>query len=134
MIKTATAIHSSTSTTNRWRMTGTISTKPVRRQVSGTRIGCLPKRNPAHEGAVLDQNLRGKVHPAPPDLARRLPSPPANHRYVAIGGHVGLIDNNYTVNIVKQDLQCQNNSTRAREGAHWSPLGRLLGEAHHVVN
>jgi Ni/Co efflux regulator RcnB len=49
------------------------------------------------EGAVLDKNLRRKVHPAPPDLARRLPPPPSNHRYVAIGGHVGLIDNNFQV-------------------------------------
>jgi len=49
------------------------------------------------EGTVLDKNLRRKVHPAPPDLARRLPPPPSNHRYVAIGGHVGLIDNNFQV-------------------------------------
>lgn len=49
------------------------------------------------EGAVLDRNMRRKVHPAPPDLSRRLPPPPSNHRYVAIGGHVGLIDNNFQV-------------------------------------
>ena len=49
------------------------------------------------EGEVLDRNLRRKVHPAPPDLARRLPPPPSDHRYVAIGGHVGLIDKNYQV-------------------------------------
>ena len=49
------------------------------------------------EGQVLDRNLRRKVHPAPPDLARRLPPPPSDHRYVAIGGHVGLIDKNYQV-------------------------------------
>ena len=52
------------------------------------------------EGAVLDKGLRKKVHPAPPDLARRLTPPPSNHRYVAIGGHVGLIDNNYQVKAV----------------------------------
>ena len=49
------------------------------------------------EGEVLDRNLRKKVHPAPPDLARRLPPPASDHRYVAIGGHVGLIDKNYQV-------------------------------------
>ena len=49
------------------------------------------------EGEVLDRNLRRKVHPAPPDLTRRLPPPPSDHRYVAIGGHVGLIDKNYQV-------------------------------------
>jgi Ni/Co efflux regulator RcnB len=53
-----------------------------------------------HEGAVLDKDLRRKVHPAPPDLSRRLPPPPSNHRYVAIGGHVGLIDNQYQVKSV----------------------------------
>jgi Ni/Co efflux regulator RcnB len=49
------------------------------------------------EGAVLDQGLRRKMHPAPADLRRRLPPPPNNHRYVAIGGHLGLIDNGYQV-------------------------------------
>jgi Ni/Co efflux regulator RcnB len=53
-----------------------------------------------HEGAVLDKVLRRKLHPAPPDLARRLPPPPREHRYVAIGGHVGLIDNNFQVKAV----------------------------------
>ena len=36
------------------------------------------------EGAVLDNDLRRKVHRAPPDLSRRLPPPPSNHRYVTI--------------------------------------------------
>jgi hypothetical protein len=53
-----------------------------------------------HEGAVLDKDLRSKVHPAPPDLYRQLPPPPGKHRYVAIGGHVALIDNNFNVNAV----------------------------------
>jgi Ni/Co efflux regulator RcnB len=53
-----------------------------------------------HEGAVLDKGLRMKVHPAPPDLSRRLPPPPSNHRYVTIGGHIGLIDNNFQVKSV----------------------------------
>ena len=48
------------------------------------------------EGSVLDKNLR-KVHSAPSDLTRRLPPPPRNNRYVSIGGHIGLIDNNYNV-------------------------------------
>jgi Ni/Co efflux regulator RcnB len=52
------------------------------------------------EGAVLDPDLRRKVHAAPHDLARRLPPPPSDHRYVAIGGHIGLIDNNFQVKAV----------------------------------
>lgn len=52
------------------------------------------------EGAVLDKDLRRKVHPVPTDLGRRLPPPPSDHRYVAIGGHVGLIDNNFQVKAV----------------------------------
>jgi Ni/Co efflux regulator RcnB len=52
------------------------------------------------EGAVLDKGLQRKVHAAPPDLSRRLPPPPSDHRYVAIGGHVGLIDNNFQVKAV----------------------------------
>ena len=53
-----------------------------------------------HEGVVLDKGLRGKVHPAPTDLSRRLSPPPSNHRYVAIGGHIALIDNKYQVKAV----------------------------------
>ncbi|HXB74572.1 MAG TPA: hypothetical protein VNY05_40430 [Candidatus Acidoferrales bacterium] len=49
------------------------------------------------EGAVIDKDMRKQVHPAPPDLARRLPPPPTHHRYVAVGGHIGLIDNGYQV-------------------------------------
>jgi hypothetical protein len=49
---------------------------------------------------VLDKGLRRKVHPAPPDLSRRLPPPPSDHRYVVIGGHVGLIDNKFQVKSV----------------------------------
>ena len=52
------------------------------------------------EGAVLDKGLRRKVHPAPPDLSRRLPPPPSNNRYVVIGGHVGQIDNKFQVKAV----------------------------------
>jgi hypothetical protein len=49
---------------------------------------------------MLDKDLRKKVHPASPDLSRRLPPPPSNHRYVALGGHVGLIDNNFQAKAV----------------------------------
>jgi Ni/Co efflux regulator RcnB len=52
------------------------------------------------EGAVLDKNLRKKVHPAAPDLYRQLPPPPPQHRYVAIGGHVALIDPSFNVKAV----------------------------------
>lgn len=52
------------------------------------------------EGAPLDKDLRKRVHPAPEDLRRRLPDPPPDHRYVAIGGHVGLIDNHYQVKAI----------------------------------
>jgi hypothetical protein len=53
-----------------------------------------------HEGGMLDGNLRGKVHSAPPDLTRQLPTPPRQHRYVAIGSHVALIDRSYQVKSV----------------------------------
>ena len=53
-----------------------------------------------HEGAVLDKSLRRKVHAAPHDLTRHLPPPAHNHRYVAIGGHIGLIDNRDQVKAV----------------------------------
>jgi Ni/Co efflux regulator RcnB len=43
-------------------------------------------------GRPVDRDLRKREHSLPSDLARKLPPPPAHHRYVAIGGHVGLID------------------------------------------
>jgi len=52
------------------------------------------------EGEVLDPHLRGKAYTAPADLRHRLPPPPPNHRYVTIGGHVGLIDNNFQIKSV----------------------------------
>jgi Ni/Co efflux regulator RcnB len=52
------------------------------------------------EGAPLDKDLRKKVHSAPDDLRRRLPDPPPDHRYVAIGGHLGLIDNHFQVKAI----------------------------------
>ena len=35
---------------------------------------------------------RGKMHAAPDELTRQLPPPARNHRYVTIGGHIGLVD------------------------------------------
>jgi Ni/Co efflux regulator RcnB len=52
------------------------------------------------EGAVLDGSLRNKVHSAPGDLTRKLPPPPPQHRYVAVGDHLALIDNGYNVKAV----------------------------------
>jgi hypothetical protein len=52
------------------------------------------------EGAVLDGSLRNKVHAAPRDLTRQLPPPPPQHRYVALGDHVALMDNGYNVKAV----------------------------------
>jgi Ni/Co efflux regulator RcnB len=52
------------------------------------------------EGAVLDERLRGKMHAAPGELTRQLRPPARNHRYVMIGGHVGLIDNKNEVKSV----------------------------------
>jgi len=43
-------------------------------------------------GKPIPQDLRARVHTAPRDLTRQLPPPPAHHRYVAVGGHVGLVD------------------------------------------
>ena len=43
-------------------------------------------------GAVLDVRLRNQVHPIPSDLLRRLPAPPIDLHYIAIGGHVALLD------------------------------------------
>jgi len=51
-------------------------------------------------GATLDNDLRDRVRPAPADLTARLAPPPPDHRYVAVGGHVGLIDKNFQVKAV----------------------------------
>jgi Ni/Co efflux regulator RcnB len=48
-------------------------------------------------GAQLDPDLRSRVRPAPADLRRRLPRPAKHHRYVTIGGHVGIVDQNYQI-------------------------------------
>jgi Ni/Co efflux regulator RcnB len=44
-------------------------------------------------GRALDRDLRQHAHAVPSDLSRQLPAPPPNHRYIAIGGHVGMVDN-----------------------------------------
>ena len=43
-------------------------------------------------GSVLDVDLRSRIHPLPDDLLKRLPPPPVDLRYVAIGGHVAIVD------------------------------------------
>jgi Ni/Co efflux regulator RcnB len=43
-------------------------------------------------GRALEPDLQRRVHPVPRTLSRQLPAPPRNHQYVAIGGHVGLMD------------------------------------------
>jgi len=48
-------------------------------------------------GSVLDPGLLKQTHPAPPDLARQLPAPAAGHRYVAVGGHVAIVDHDNRV-------------------------------------
>src|ERR1700683_3495518 len=51
-------------------------------------------------GATLDNDLRDRVRPAPVELTARLAPPPPDHRYVAVGGHVGLINKNFQVKAV----------------------------------
>jgi hypothetical protein len=53
-------------------------------------------------GVVLDNDIRDKVRPAPQDLSDRLAPPPPDHRYVAVGGHVGLVDKNFQVKALIQ--------------------------------
>ena len=43
-------------------------------------------------GVVLNLDLRKQIHPMPSDLLRQLPPPPVGVKYIAIGGHVGLVD------------------------------------------
>ena len=43
-------------------------------------------------GSVLDVQLRPLIQPVPVDLVRLLPPPPVDLRYMAIGGHVALLD------------------------------------------
>jgi Ni/Co efflux regulator RcnB len=52
-------------------------------------------------GRALDSDLRTRAHAVPRDLSRQLPPPPPNHEYLAIGGHVGLVDH---VNHIVRDV------------------------------
>jgi Ni/Co efflux regulator RcnB len=52
------------------------------------------------EGEKLDNSFRSRTHPVPSDLGRQLPPPPPRHKYVSIGGHVVLMDNNNQVKSV----------------------------------
>lgn len=48
-------------------------------------------------GVVIDNDIRHRVHPVPADLLATLAPPPAGYRYVVIGGHIVLIDNEWHV-------------------------------------
>lgn len=48
-------------------------------------------------GREFDRDLRRHAHYIPRDLGRRLPPPPRHHVYVAIGGHVVLVDREHHV-------------------------------------
>ena len=43
-------------------------------------------------GTVLDVELKKLVLPLPVDLMKRLPAPPVELHYAAVGGHVALLD------------------------------------------
>jgi hypothetical protein len=43
-------------------------------------------------GRPLDSALQRRVHGVPNDLSRRLPPQPRDRQYVAIGGHIGIMD------------------------------------------
>jgi hypothetical protein len=43
-------------------------------------------------GRALDSELRGRIEPAPVELVQKLPPPVRNHRYVALDGHLLLVD------------------------------------------
>jgi Ni/Co efflux regulator RcnB len=49
------------------------------------------------EGKPLDRELRNRSYAVPSDLRRQLPEAPAHHRYVAVGGHVVLVDSGNVV-------------------------------------
>lgn len=52
-------------------------------------------------GKPFDKDLRHYAHSIPSDLKHRLPAPPPHHKYVAIGGHVALVD---SVNNILRDI------------------------------
>jgi Ni/Co efflux regulator RcnB len=43
-------------------------------------------------GSILDIRLRNQINPVPSSLVRLLPPPPVSQHYIAIGGHIGLVD------------------------------------------
>ena len=43
-------------------------------------------------GTILDVRLRNQIYPVPSSLVRLLPPPPISTHYIAIGGHIGLVD------------------------------------------
>jgi Ni/Co efflux regulator RcnB len=43
-------------------------------------------------GSTLDADLLKVVHTVPADLKRQLAAPASGYRYVAVGGHVALLD------------------------------------------
>jgi Ni/Co efflux regulator RcnB len=43
-------------------------------------------------GRPLPEDLRRRTYSMPRDLERQLAAPPRHHRYVAVGGHVALVD------------------------------------------
>jgi len=48
-------------------------------------------------GIVLDRDLRHRIHPVPEELLERLPPCPRHYRYVIIGDHICLIDDQFDV-------------------------------------
>jgi Ni/Co efflux regulator RcnB len=52
-------------------------------------------------GKPLPSNLRRKTYTAPRALRSKLPPPPRNHRYVAVGQHVALVDD---INHIVRDV------------------------------
>jgi Ni/Co efflux regulator RcnB len=63
----------------------------------------LPPEQESHlkSGEPYSRDLQQRAHSVPRDLSRRLPSPPKHHKYVAVGGHVALVD---TVNNIVRDV------------------------------
>jgi hypothetical protein len=49
------------------------------------------------------------IYPAPPDLRRQLPRPDKGNRYVAVGGHVAVVDRG---NIVHDVIHILDKATR----------------------
>jgi Ni/Co efflux regulator RcnB len=48
-------------------------------------------------GVVVDNDLRHRVHPVPPDLLATLTPPPPGYRYVVIGGQICLVDDGWRI-------------------------------------